>query len=107
MWMRILMTAAAITAIVQTAPAADRESEFRGKRIAEANCAACHAIAPYDSSEHPEAPPFRGLGRVTSLTALREDLAGALFLRHPEMPDFEPTLEQADDIYYFIQSLQQ
>lgn len=86
--------------------AADPESEFRGRRLAEANCAHCHAIAMYDPSENADAPPFRRLGRLRPLESLRKEFAGDFFRRHPEMPDFEPTREQIDDIVDFIESIQ-
>ncbi|MGB3391743.1 MAG: cytochrome c [Pseudaminobacter sp.] len=86
--------------------AADRESEFRGRRIAETNCAVCHAISLHDASEDPAAPAFRTLGMLRPFAELRRELAGDLFRRHPEMPDFEPTREQIDDIVDFIESIQ-
>ena len=85
--------------------AADRESEFRGRRLAEANCYDCHAIALHDESLDPRAPPFRELATRDDVEALRADMAGDLFLRHPEMPDFEPTPDQIDDLVDFIESL--
>jgi mono/diheme cytochrome c family protein len=89
------------------AAAGDRESEFRGRRLAEANCAVCHAIAQVDRSENRDAPPFRHLSHIPSFKTLRKDLRGPLFLRHPQMPDFEPDRRQADDIVDFIESIQE
>ncbi|MGY6706927.1 MAG: c-type cytochrome [Rhizobiaceae bacterium] len=83
--------------------AADRESEFRGRRLAEANCYDCHALALEDESLDPRAPPFRDLALRGE--ALREDMAGDLFARHPEMPDFEPSADQIDDLVDFMESL--
>lgn len=100
------MTAALLAALASPA-AADAESEFRGRRLAEANCAVCHAIAQVDASENQKAPPFRSLGRLRPLDTLRQDMAGDLFKRHPEMPDFEPDREQIDDIADFIESIQE
>lgn len=87
------------------AAAADPESEFRGRRLAEANCAECHAISMLDRSENPKAPPFRSLPGARSLADLRADMAGDLFRRHPEMPDFEPAPQQLNDIVNFIGSI--
>lgn len=87
--------------------ATEPESAFRGRRIAEANCAICHAIAQVDQSENPQAPPFRRLSRLASYRDLRLDLAGPLFLRHPAMPDFKPTREQVHDIVEYIESIQE
>jgi len=85
--------------------AADRESEFRGRRLAEANCYDCHALALEDESLDPRAPPFRDLALRGDVEALRDDMAGDLFARHPEMPDFEPTSDQIDDLVDFMESL--
>ena len=82
--------------------AGDSESAFRGRRIAEANCADCHAIAQFDMSANPKAPAFRDIGKLRPLEALRRDLRGALFLRHAVMPDFEPDATQADDLVTYL-----
>jgi mono/diheme cytochrome c family protein len=100
------LAAILVTATAAQALAADAESEFRGRRIAEANCAVCHDIS-LGQSDNPEAPPFRLLTRTRSLAVLRADMAGDLFTRHPEMPDFEPTPQQLDDIANFIGSISQ
>ena len=82
-----------------------RESAFRGKRIAEANCAICHALAQVDESTVPAAPPLRDLGASFSLVDLRQMLRGGVFLKHAIMPDFEPTPAQADDLATYIHSI--
>lgn len=84
----------------------DRESAFRGRRIAEANCAECHAIARYDPSEDPAAPPFRTLSKRPSFSTLRRSMSGPIFLRHAVMPDFEPTPGQVNDLVDFIEDIQ-
>lgn len=93
-------------AVAPVARAADAESEFRGRRLAEANCAPCHAIAPHGASVIGAAPPFRLLGRQLSLEKLRAEFLGDFFRRHPRMPGFEPTADQAGDIVDFIESIQ-
>lgn len=96
---------AVLLSLVPAAPAADAESEFRGRRLAETNCADCHAITRHDESANAAAPPFRHLARTRSLEALRADFLGDFFRRHPEMPEFEPTQGQADDIVDYIESI--
>jgi len=93
-------------ALVQPAAAIDAESAFRGKRLAEVNCADCHAIAQVDASLDPSAPPFRAMAERRDLTTLRTEMTGDLFLRHAVMPDFEPDARQADDIVTYIESIQ-
>jgi mono/diheme cytochrome c family protein len=105
MRLTIVLAAGAALLVAAQAEAADRESEFRGRRLAEANCYDCHAIALHDESLDERAPPFRELATRDDVEALRADMAGDLFLRHPEMPDFEPTPAQIDDLVDFIESL--
>ncbi len=88
------------------ASAFDAESAFRGRRIAEANCAECHAIAQVDESANPAAPPFRIMAQRRDLATLRADMLGDLFLRHAVMPDFEPDPGQAADIVTYMESIQ-
>lgn len=101
----IVLTAGAALLLAAQVEAADRESEFRGRRLAEANCYGCHAIALYDESLDERAPPFREMAMRSDFEVLRQDMAGDLFLRHPEMPDFEPTPGQIADLVVFIESL--
>lgn len=96
----------AMLALMRPAAAADPESAFRGKRLAEVNCADCHAIAQVDESLDPAAPPFRAMARRRDLATLRAEMTGDLFLRHAVMPDFEPDARQADDIVTYIESIQ-
>lgn len=93
-------------ALVQPAAAIDPESAFRGKRLAEVNCADCHAIAQVDESLDPAAPPFRTMAQRRDLATLRAEMTGDLFLRHAVMPDFEPDAKQADDIVTYMESIQ-
>ncbi len=96
----------AMLALPQPAAAFDPESAFRGKRLAEVNCADCHAIAQVDESLNPSAPPFRAMAGRRDLATLRTEMTGNLFLRHAVMPDFEPDARQADDIVTYIESIQ-
>ena len=95
----------ATTLLVQLAPDDHREAAFRGKRIAEANCGSCHALAQIDESTLSDAPPFRDLAETYRLEELRAMLRDDVFLRHAVMPDFEPTEAQAGDLAIYIHSL--
>ncbi len=93
-------------AVASTALADEhRESAFRGKRIAEANCAVCHAIGGHDSSPLAAAPPLRDVGSRIRVERLREMLRGAVFLKHAAMPDFEPSDDQAADLATYITNI--
>jgi cytochrome c len=97
--LRILAILLALAASLAAARGEDdRESAFRGKRLAEANCSGCHAIAQFDESPLRMAPPLRDIAGSNSASVLREKLRGAVFLEHAVMPDFEPSDEQADDL---------
>lgn len=101
--MRIPLAILAMAVSVTAACADDeRESAFRGKRIAEANCATCHAIAQFDGSPLPSAPPLREIGARFAFAELRVLLRGPVFLDHAEMPDFEPSQVQADDLATYM-----
>lgn len=80
----------------------DPESAFRGRRIAEANCAGCHALAQFDESTLQTAPPLRDIGRTIPANDLRRLLQGPVFLQHAVMPDFEPDPRQAADLAAYI-----
>jgi cytochrome c len=104
--MRIAVLLAALGCTVAVAAADDaRERAFRGKRLAEANCATCHAIAQFDASSLRTAPPLRTLGRTIAFERLRAMLGGQVFLRHAVMPDFQPDTVQADDLATYMQSI--
>jgi hypothetical protein len=48
---------------------------------------------------------LRDIAGSNSATALREKLRGAVFLEHAVMPDFEPSPEQADDLWNYMLSI--
>jgi mono/diheme cytochrome c family protein len=78
-----------------------------GRRIAEVQCAGCHAIGPAGESRNPEAPPFRTLSRHYPVNALEEAFAEGILVGHPAMPQFRFTPAQIDDILAYLQSVQE
>jgi mono/diheme cytochrome c family protein len=72
----------------QTAP------QKRGETLVVRNCSACHAVGATGASPHPEAPPFRILGRRYPLESLEEALGEGIVAGHPDMPEFK--FEAAD-----------
>lgn len=106
--MRIVLSILALVASQSCGLADDeRESAFRGRRIAEANCGACHALARTDRSTLSAAPPLREVGANVPYGKLREMLRGPVFLKHVVMPDFDPDGQQADDLAAYIRSIAQ
>ena len=66
----------------------------RGRAIAEAKCARCHAIGAKGESPMALAPPFRTLPERYPVEHLAEALAEGIVIGHPAMPEF--TLAPAD-----------
>lgn len=79
---------------------------IEGRRLAEINCARCHAIGRDGSSTHPLAPPFRELSRAYPVNALEEAFAEGVLVGHPVMPEFRLEPEQIDDLLAYIESVQ-
>jgi mono/diheme cytochrome c family protein len=78
-----------------------------GRQIAERYCASCHAIGSQGESRNPLSPPFRELSRNYPLTALEEAFAEGILVGHPDMPDFELTPKQNEDLLDYMQSIQE
>lgn len=78
----------------------------RGRLIAEANCAACHAVGTDDASSHAEAPPLRELSARYPLDALEEAFAEGIYVGHPDMPEFEATPEQIGALLAYLDTIQ-
>ncbi len=78
-----------------------------GKRLAEMNCARCHAVGSKDKSSHREAPPFRKLLKRYPIDALQEAFATGIETGHPDMPVFKMSQTQTADVLAYIEGLQQ
>ena len=76
-----------------------------GRRIAERDCASCHAVKPGDVGPSPveAAAPFQLVARLPSST----ELALRVFLRtsHAGMPNLQFTEQEVDDLVAYIVSL--
>ncbi len=73
-------------ALIATSAAADDSLVGRGREIAKAACAECHAVGPTGSSPKVDAPLFRALGRKYPVESLEEALAEGVVVGHPGMP---------------------
>lgn len=73
-----------------------------GRRLAEAQCASCHAVAPGAPVPRPGAPSFAAVARMPSTTAL--SLHAFLRTPHGRMPDIVLTPAQLDDVTAWILS---
>lgn len=77
----------------------------KGKRLAEANCAVCHAIAETGPSKLAAAIPFRDMALDFDQSELEDALNEGVPTEHPAMPDWQMTPDQAAALAAFIISL--
>jgi cytochrome c len=107
--MKRILTAA-VTALTLlfgvTASYAEGPQVERGRALAEANCARCHAIGGTGESPLAKAPPFRTLHRRYPVENLAEALAEGIRTAHPGMPEFELQPGQINDLIAYLKSLE-
>ncbi|PZO48526.1 MAG: cytochrome C [Alphaproteobacteria bacterium] len=77
-----------------------------GRSIAEAECAACHAVGEYGESPNPNAPVFRTLLSRYSAGVLEQELIEGIRVSHP-MPEFQFNPQGTDALIQYLQSIQQ
>ncbi|MCZ8321433.1 MAG: c-type cytochrome [Novosphingobium sp.] len=106
----IALAAVSTAATVSSATKTPREpvlstSAKRGLAIAQARCATCHAIKPYDSSPNPEAPSFDDIANREGLTSAT--LRGYLRDAHnyPDAMNFRIDRSQVRDLSAYIVTL--
>ena len=103
--------AARTEAPVAVAPVASRTSPARadliadGRDIAEAQCAACHAVGVYGESPVAQAPVFRTVLSRYRAEVLDEELIQGIRVAHP-MPEFQFNPQGADSLIAYLQSIQ-
>ena len=78
-----------------------------GRRLAEINCASCHAIGVAGESRHPDAPPFRTFSRDYPVNMLEEAFAEGILVGHPAMPEFRLEPQEIEDLLAYIESVQE
>lgn len=77
-----------------------------GRDIAEAQCAACHAVGEYGESPNPNAPVFRTIFQRYSATALEQELIEGIRVSHP-MPEFQFNPQGTDALIQYLQWIQE
>jgi mono/diheme cytochrome c family protein len=78
----------------------------RGREIAEAACADCHAIGSTGASPKAEAPIFRELGRKYPVESLEEALAEGVVVGHPGMPQVKMNEADIGSFLAYLKSVQ-
>jgi mono/diheme cytochrome c family protein len=100
-WLNLAAAASVLTTLgLSPALAADPAN---GEQVARRWCAACHVVAPNQSSPTSEARPFTSIARAPDF----DTAAIAMFLLkpHPKMPDMSLTPKEATDLAAYIASL--
>lgn len=100
------LIAAATIAAATAAGAAEDGQVKRGREIAQAACADCHAVGPSGSSPKAEAPAFRELGRKYPVESLEEALAEGVVVGHPGMPQVKMTEPEIGAFVAYLKTIQ-
>jgi len=77
-----------------------------GRDIAEAQCAACHAIGEYGESPVSQAPTFRTVLSRYRAEVLEEELIQGIRVAHP-MPEFQFNPQGAHALIAYLQSIRE
>jgi mono/diheme cytochrome c family protein len=96
-----VLASAIVTATASFAQ--DRGNADAGRRLAENWCGKCHVVAPRTIRSGDTASSFQAIADLESTTAL----SLRVFLRtsHQEMPNFQLTPEETNDIIAYVLSL--
>lgn len=107
---RLILAAAAALALSACAAQTEEVSQSAladdGRAIAEAQCAACHAVGEYGESPVAAAPTFRTLLSRYRADVLEEELIAGIQVSHP-MPEFQFNPQGADALIAYLRSIQQ
>lgn len=85
--------------------AVDTAAISRGEALANANCLRCHASKPGEKSKNPSAPSFATLFVNYPPDYIAEAFAEGVFVGHGDMPAFEFTASQIDDLVAYLKTL--
>lgn len=104
--MRIALSLLALATFTLPALAADDAKMIaEGKRLATINCTRCHNIEAEGESPLTDSPPFREIAKNYDSGELIDGFMDGLAVRHPLMPDWDVTQQQAEELAAFILSL--
>lgn len=81
------------------------EAALRGRALATAACAGCHAIGRDGASPYPDAPPFREIVRRRPLDELEAAMAEGSVTTHPAMPLNTFRSSEIDDLIAYLGTL--
>jgi mono/diheme cytochrome c family protein len=98
--------AACLAVLTPIAARASPASIERGRWLAGANCASCHAVAQESASPDPDAPPFRNLRQAYPTRNLDEIFADGVLKDHAAMPQFAPGPADIGDLLDYLKTIQ-
>ena len=101
-----VLAALTLSACATDATPTDAALAADGRDIAEAQCAACHAIGAYGDSPLAAAPRFRTVLSRYREDVLKEELIAGIRVTHP-MPEFQFNPQSADALIAYMRSIQQ
>lgn len=101
-----ILVGVSISGVLLTAASAQDAHVLRGRKIAEANCASCHAVGLTDESPLKIAPQFRDLHERYPIEDLAEALAEGITTGHPSMPEFRLDPDQIGDLLAYLKTLE-
>lgn len=84
---------------------AQAQDPAAGRKIAERQCARCHAIGPSDKSKLPIATPFRTIADRYSVWTLQEALAEGIVVGHAAMPEFVLNPDEISNLLSYMETL--
>ncbi|QTC92210.1 c-type cytochrome [Brevundimonas goettingensis] len=93
------------TAMPSLATSLEWEAAARGRAIALAGCAGCHAIDRQGASPMAAAPPFRDIVARRSLHDIQQGMAQGLVTAHPAMPRYDFRASEIDDLRAYFEIL--
>ena len=94
-----------LTVVDSAAQAQDPVSH--GQALVAEFCGRCHAIGTKGKSRHPDAPPFRILGRSVDLDEFPRTLERGISGGHPDMPEFKFSHDDARAVRAYLRVIQQ
>jgi mono/diheme cytochrome c family protein len=98
-------TAAAPQPVVPPPATVTDPAIARGEALVAANCVRCHATEPAEPSPHTSAPSFAQLFANYPPEYLQEAFAEGVFVGHGDMPAFEFTPAQINDMVAYLKTL--
>jgi mono/diheme cytochrome c family protein len=77
-----------------------------GHDLVSDNCSGCHSVEKTGDGPHATAPHFRDLHQRYDVDFLMEALVEGVIAAHPDMPEFQFSVENATAIVAYLKSLE-